>query len=93
MATISEQMNGDQITLFLSGRVEVPIRKAFLTAIEQAKQSNPQKTVLNFSDVSFIDSAGLGLLMLTFGSQMAPRTREQTTPMPLTVSTDCPRMR
>ena len=43
MATISKQINDDQISLFLSGRLEFPFRKA--SAIEQIKQSNPQKDV------------------------------------------------
>ncbi len=66
MASISEHVTDDQITLLLSGRVEFPFRKTFHAAINQAQHANPKKVVLNFTDVSFINSAGLGLLMLAF---------------------------
>ena len=64
MATISEQIAKDQVTLLLSGRFEFPFHKAFNLAIEKAKDHKPKTVILDFSDVSFIDSSGLGMLML-----------------------------
>ncbi len=68
MRQIAERAKDNTITLFLSGPLEFQTRKLFLVAIDKAKRSNPQKILLNFSDVPFINSAGLGLLMLAHKS-------------------------
>ncbi len=64
MASITEQIKKDHTTLQLSGRFEFPFRTAFHAAIEKAKDQKPNTVMLDFSDVSFIDSSGLGMLML-----------------------------
>ena len=43
-------------------------RDSFHHAIEQAKCSKPRQIILNLSDVPFIDSAGLGLLMVALNT-------------------------
>ena len=48
----------------LSGRFDFHTRKLFPVALKKAQATNPKEIVLNFADVLFIDSAGLGLLML-----------------------------
>ena len=64
MALISEQVDRHQTTLFLSGRFDFLYRKTFNLAIAKAQLTNPPKIVLNFSQVFYINSAGLGMLMV-----------------------------
>ncbi len=68
MPKVSEHVKDGRTTLFLSGRFDFPIHKAFQAAIEHAKHSKPRIIALNFTDVTFIDSAGLGMLMLAFNN-------------------------
>lgn len=64
MLNISSSMQDKIHTLKLSGRFDFHVRKSFQTAIEQARAAESRRIILNFVDVPFIDSAGLGLLML-----------------------------
>ncbi len=61
---IISQVKGDSMTLVLDGKMDFNMRKTFQKSIEQAKLSKPHKIVLDVCKVSFIDSAGLGLIML-----------------------------
>ncbi len=66
MLHIIERIEQDRIILTLSGRFDFRARQPFLASIEKAKRSNPKQIILNFSKVPFINSAGLGLLILTY---------------------------
>lgn len=65
---ISTQTKGNTLTLLLAGRMDFQSRKLFQQAIEKAKLARPRQIVLDFSQVPFINSAGLGLIMLTHRS-------------------------
>ncbi len=64
MLQITEHKEGHTTTLKLSGRFDFQARKGFQTAIARAQSTNPHAIILNFSAVSFIDSSGLGMIML-----------------------------
>ncbi len=66
MLHISEHIKDDRILLMLKGRFDFEARIVFYAAIDQAKRSAPRHIILNFADVPFVNSAGLGLLMLAF---------------------------
>lgn len=61
---VLEQGNGS-IVLSFKGRCDFKSRHAYQIALDQAFQTTPQSVILDFSDVTHIDSAGLGLLMLS----------------------------
>ncbi len=61
---VTEHEADGKLMLTLNGRMDFQSRHSFHQAIEQAKGSKHQDIVLNLSDVPFIDSAGMGLLML-----------------------------
>ncbi len=48
----------------ISGRFDFRARQTFQTSIEHAKRSRPKEIILNLVKVSFINSAGLGLLLV-----------------------------
>lgn len=64
----SEIVNAGKVVLTLTGKMDFNARNTFQTAIENAKRSNPYQIILDFSHVPFINSAGLGLLMLAHKS-------------------------
>ena len=68
---VSEQVNADRVVLHLNGKFDFHARKVFNSAVEHAKVSHPDQIVINFSKVSFVDSAGLGLLLLVH-KQLSP---------------------
>lgn len=63
---ITDHMNAGTIVLTLEGRMDFQARKAFRSAIENAKRSMPHEIILNLYHVPFMDSAGLGLLLLAY---------------------------
>ncbi len=63
MIAITELIETPQYTLSISGRVEFDCRQVFNAALEKAIQTKPRAIILNVTKVSFINSAGLGLLM------------------------------
>ena len=62
--TIVEQVRDGVVQLELAGRMDFHARSSFMTAVDQAAQSKPHSILMNFSDVTFIDSAALGGLVL-----------------------------
>ncbi len=64
MLEIIELVEPFHTTLILSGQLDFSSRKIFRDAIQQAQSSHPAEIILNFRDVRYIDSTGLGLLML-----------------------------
>ncbi len=61
---ICDHVDAGKIVLTLTGRMDFEARHTFPQAIENAKRANPKQIILNVSHVPFIDSAGLGLIML-----------------------------
>ncbi|MDH5427526.1 MAG: HDOD domain-containing protein [Nitrospirota bacterium] len=64
MLKITERVEGDRTILTLSGRFDFRARQPFQASLDQAKRSNPRQIILDFSEVPFINSAGLGLLLV-----------------------------
>jgi len=63
---ITERVVGQVIILSLEGKFVFEARKYFQQAIEEAKKNTPAKIVLNMKGCTYLDSAGLGLLAITF---------------------------
>jgi anti-anti-sigma factor len=63
---ITERVVGQDVVLSLSGKFLWGARKAFPEALQEAKKKTPKKIVLNMEGLTFIDSAGLGLLAIGF---------------------------
>lgn len=59
-----EQGNGT-IVLAFKGRCDFQSRHTYQTVMNQALAKNPQLIIFDFTHLSYIDSAGLGLLNLT----------------------------
>ena len=67
MLTISTRMNGDVAVLTLAGRLVVEdIESPLRTEIDQLVRAGRVKLVLDLAAVSYIDSAGLGLMVAKF---------------------------
>ncbi len=63
---ITQTNRGQAAILALSGRLDFNGRNSFQTAIQKAKESGAHSVVLDMKDVSFIDSAALGLVTVAF---------------------------
>ncbi len=64
MFNISACRKSDSLTLKLVGIFDFYSRISFLAAITNAKAQPLQQVTIDLTDVSYIDSAGLGLLMV-----------------------------
>ncbi len=62
---VTAQQQQDTLILNLAGKFTFESRKSLQTALTQSVTPDIRKVSLNFSQVPFINSAGLGLLMLT----------------------------
>ena len=58
-----------------SGKLNFQSRHVFQNAMAQAEQTSPCQIILDLTDLSHIDSAGLGLLTLTHRKLSAKGTR------------------
>ncbi len=63
---ITKRVVGQDIILSLSGKFVFESRKVFPQAFREAKKNCPQKIVLNLEGLTYLDSAGLGLLAISF---------------------------
>ncbi len=63
---ITERVVGQVVILSLSGKFVFDSRKVFPQALREAKKNSPQKIVLNLEGLTYLDSAGLGLLAISF---------------------------
>ncbi len=61
---ITERVVGQAVILSLNGRFVFDVRKSFQQAIQKAHEKSPRKIVLNMEGVTYLDSAGLGLIAL-----------------------------
>ena len=69
MLTISTRMSGDVAVLTLAGRLVVEdIESPLRTEIDRLVSDSHVKLVLDLAAVSYIDSAGLGLMVAKFVS-------------------------
>ncbi len=65
----------DAVIMTLSGRLDFNARHEFQCGIEKAKESGSSLIVLNMKDVSFIDSAALGLITVAYKNMAAVNIR------------------
>ena len=63
---ITKRVVDQVVILSLSGKFVFDSRKVFPQALREAKKNFPQKIVLNLEGLTYLDSAGLGLLALSF---------------------------
>jgi anti-anti-sigma factor len=63
--TIKERSFPHGVILDIEGDLTYANRTAFKAAVEKATQARCQHLILNFEKVRFVDSAGLGLLVIT----------------------------
>ena len=64
MIHITERTSGSSVILTLNGRLKFESRKVFQQSLKEVQTKNPRHLVINLEKVTFIDSAGLGLLGL-----------------------------
>lgn len=57
------QTTGDLLEASLAGRLTFETQKVFRDMVEDLKNSDANRWIINLSDLEFIDSAGLGLLL------------------------------
>ncbi len=64
---ITKRVVGQDIILSLSGKFVFESRKVFPQAFREAKKNSPPpQIVLNLEGLTYLDSAGLGLLAISF---------------------------
>lgn len=63
---ITHNTKDNKLILRLSGRFDFRARHVFQTAMEEIKKTTPREIILNLTQVSFIDSAALGLMALSY---------------------------
>jgi anti-anti-sigma factor len=63
--TIKERSFPHGVILDIEGDLTYANRTAFKAAVEKATQARCQHLILNFEKVRFVDSAGLGLLVIS----------------------------
>jgi anti-sigma B factor antagonist len=63
---ISEQTVGDVIVLHLKGRFVEDPANDFMQRMNAIVRSGRRKVLLNLDDVTYVDSAGLGMLVSKF---------------------------
>jgi|ERR1035437_2622475 anti-sigma B factor antagonist len=64
MMTLSEEKNGQVFVLGLSGQIDREGAKIFLERITHILDSGEQCLVIDFTDVTYINSTGLSALIL-----------------------------
>lgn len=61
---VTERNYRNALVLEMAGEFSYMTRKVFTAAMEKTKQSNTRHVILNFKQITFVDSAALGLLAL-----------------------------
>ena len=62
--SVNINVTGEVVTAFLSGELDHHTAKEMREAIDNAVELNmPSMLVLDFKDISFMDSSGIGLVM------------------------------
>ena len=61
---VAERIQHDTLILMISGRVTFYSRKVFQALVKTAKFSSAKHVIFNLEGVTFLDSVGLGALVL-----------------------------
>ena len=62
--SVEIKVSGETVTAYLSGELDHHSAKEMREAIDSAVELNmPARLVLNFKNISFMDSSGIGLVM------------------------------
>ena len=72
---INQTIKDSAAVLSLSGRLDFNARHAFQAGMQKAKESQVPLIVLNMKDVTFIDSAALGLMTVAYKNLEASKVR------------------
>jgi anti-sigma B factor antagonist len=56
----------DKTTVYLSGSVDIPGAESLKKALNQIADDNPREVVIDFDEVNFIGSSGIGKLLLFY---------------------------
>lgn len=62
---VTERVVGQAVIISLIGELRFQTRKVYQQALKEAKEKSPRRIVLNLEGVTYMDSAGLGLIALT----------------------------
>jgi len=65
LVVTSSQPNQNTWGLAFCGKLTFSSRQAYQAAVNQAEAASPSQIIFDFTDLSYIDSAGLGLMTLT----------------------------
>jgi anti-sigma B factor antagonist len=57
---------GNKTTVFLSGSVDIPGAESLKKALNQISDENPEEVIIDFEEVNFIGSSGIGKLLLFY---------------------------
>jgi len=57
---------GEKITVFLSGSIDIPGAESLKKALNEIAEKNPREVVIDFDEVNFIGSSGIGKLLLFY---------------------------
>ena len=72
---ITQTKQNGAVIVGLSGRLDFNARHEFQSAMDKAKESGAHVIVLNMKDVSFIDSAALGLITVAYKNMESEKIR------------------
>lgn len=57
---------GEQTTVYLSGSIDIPGAESLKKAFHQIAENNPKEVCIDFDEVNFIGSSGIGKLLLFY---------------------------
>jgi stage II sporulation protein AA (anti-sigma F factor antagonist) len=63
---LTEREVGQVVVISLVGKLVFDARKDFQDALKRAHEKKPRKIALNFEELAYLDSAGLGLVALGY---------------------------
>ncbi len=73
--TITEEMQNHTVTLKLEGSFTYTQRKLFQETLKTVGTKNVEHVIIDLAQVPFLDSAALGLLMITHRQLVADKRR------------------
>ena len=73
--TITEETHSDTVTLKLEGSFTYTQRKLFQETLKNIAPKTVEHIIVDLSQVSFLDSAALGLLMITHRQLVADKRK------------------
>ena len=57
---------GEKTTVYLSGSIDIPGAENLKKAFNQIAENNPKQVCIDFDEVNFIGSSGIGKLLLFY---------------------------